>query len=123
MEETYHADVTVKYKDSNSVARISDMKSKKKGMTLTQFFGGMTLLGYHVLSNKKAQEWWDKGIIHKNITNLRKMNIESGNKNFLSRTGALRAYKVIVWKLTPEQRKKPVHTYDNFTRDEIGLDD
>lgn len=119
----YHVDITAKYSGSNGEIRLSDFKSKKKGVTFSQAFGGMVILAYSVLRSEVIQEWWDQGKIQSNIERLRRMDIESGGIHGLSRTYALRLYKVIIPKLTIEQRKKPFTTLDFFTREELGLDE
>lgn len=117
----YHVDMTAKYTDSNGVVRLSDFKSKKKGLTFNQTFGGMVIFGYSVLKSEIVQKWWDEGKIQSNIERLRKMDIESGGIHGLSRTHALRLYKVISQKLREDQRKGPFTSMDFFTREEAGM--
>jgi len=122
-EPTYYASITAKYKDSNAIIRFADFKSKKKGSTFNQLFAGLTIAGYQSLTNGKVSEWWAKGIVHKNISRLREIYVDSEGRNGISRMSALRVYKVILPKLTMPQLKSPIVTFDRFTMKELGLED
>lgn len=117
----YYADVTYRYKDSNSNVRLSDFKSKKKGSTFNQLFGALTISGYQSLTDEKIQEWWDKGIIEKNVRYLRQMNVDTDGEKGLSKTDCIRLYKVFFKKLTIKQVSKPFSSFDNFTWHSIGV--
>lgn len=120
-EPLFNADITYRYRDSASNVRLSDFKSKKKGSTLSQLFGGIVIAGYQSLTDTKVQEWWDKGIIERNVNNLRKINIDTNGIQGLSKTDAIRLYKVFFKKLTIKQVSKPFSSFDNFTWYSLGV--
>ena len=121
-EPVFNADITYKYRDSSSNVRLSDFKSKKKGSTLSQLFGGIVIAGYQSLTDDKVQEWWDKGIIERNISNLRRMNVETNGSQGLSKTDAVRLYKVFFNKLSVKQVSSPFNSFDGFNWYGLGVD-
>jgi len=117
----YFADVTYRYLDSKSKVMVSDFKSKKKGSTFNQLFGALTISGYQSLTDEKIQDWWDKGIIEKNVRYLRQMNVDTDGEKGLSKTDAVRLYKVFFDKLSVKQITVPFSSFDNFTWYSLGV--
>lgn len=114
MNPKINVNVSMKYPESNTPFMLA---SKKNGSTIPQFLETMHLAGYQFLEKENLKVLYERGDIDHNITSLRKVFENTKGTWGLSKTGALRCYKLVYSKLPPEVVRRP--TYDGFTKQEL----
>lgn len=115
MNPKLNVNVSMKYPDSHTPFILA---SKKNGSSIPQFLETMHLAGYHFLEPENLVNLYIRGDIDHNITSLRKVFENTKGVWGLSKTGALRCYKLIYSKLPASVARRP--TYDGFTKQELG---
>lgn len=112
-------DYNIKIREKNSLGvNYKNRMSLKRGENPRKLSVAISELFLEMQQPEKVQEWYLKGLYDRGITNQRKAFIESDGIDGISRSDALKRYKLIRSKLLPGQFVF-ARTFDGFTEEDF----